>query len=84
VPTFLKLAENFVERSIGYSLATKAIVNKVANPCNICDPRVESWLYQQLEAGKARTLIPQVEVDIESSSAFQLINAAISEITNQP
>jgi len=54
---FLRLAESFVEKSIGYSPATKAVVIKIANPCNICDPQVESWLYQQLEADKVGSLI---------------------------
>lgn len=49
---FLNLAEKFVEKSIGYSSETKAVVNKIANPCNISDPQVESWLYQQLESRK--------------------------------
>ncbi|MBD1825102.1 hypothetical protein H6F51_21795 [Cyanobacteria bacterium FACHB-DQ100] len=55
--TFLKLAESLVEKSIGYSPTTKAVVIKIANPCNIGDPQVESWLYQQLEPRKVGALI---------------------------
>ncbi|GCA77293.1 hypothetical protein MiTe_04146 [Microcystis aeruginosa NIES-2520] len=64
---FMKLAEKFVQRSIGYSVTTRAIVNKIANPCNISDPQIESWLYEQLEPRKSEMLNPQIKLYIQAN-----------------